>query len=175
MASATTSHLPKEPSCARVKGKTMKEKIAIMASVLMASGFSFADVYYNSKTFTELETTEGKVYIGHANATDGGSASDALVTVKNGATWSIGGTGEYPIYIGNVSGVGRLVVEEGGKLDVIGDNKQYMIVGANNGADGVVTNKGSMTLRQLVMSVCDDSESYDNGTGTEFRKALFEN
>lgn len=154
----------------------MKEKkIAIMAWAVMLSASVFADVYYNNKTFTESESTEGNVYIGHTNAEDGGTASDALVTVKNGATWNIDGTGECPIYIGNVSGVGRLVVEEGGQVKVVGDNKQYMIVGANNGADGVVTNKGNMVLRQLIMSVSDDSETYDNGTGTEFRKALFEN
>ena len=146
-----------------------------MAWAVMLSASVFADVYYNNKTFTESESTEGNVYIGHTNAEDGGTASDALVTVKNGATWNIDGTGECPIYIGNVSGVGRLVVEEGGQVKVVGDNKQYMIVGANNGADGVVTNKGNMVLRQLIMSVSDDSETYDNGTGTEFRKALFEN
>ena len=90
----------------------MKEKkIAIMAWAVMLSASVFADVYYNNKTFTESESTEGNVYIGHASA-ESGSSNNALVTVDNG-TWTIGA---FNLYLGNSPGISRLNIEEDGKL-----------------------------------------------------------
>ena len=112
---------------------------------VMLSASIFADVYYNNKTFDVSETTEGKVYIGHANAADGGMASDALVTVKNGATW----TAEDDIFLGNASGTSRLFVENAGMLYV--NDSKYLYVGVVGDVNAVVTNKGEVNAANVYL------------------------
>ena len=49
----------------------------------------YAYTYFNSKTFSQSEKIDDIVYIGHANATDGGDPANALVTVQSGAAWTL--------------------------------------------------------------------------------------
>ena len=114
----------------------MRKRIALTAA--LAAAAASADVYYNAKTFSANETTGDKVYIGHTGASDGGSASDALVTVQNGATWTAGAD----VYLGNSSGTSRLVVDNGGTLYV--NDSKYLRVGIAGDGYAVVTNNGTI-------------------------------
>ena len=102
-----------------------------------------ADQYWNSKTIPGTETTSEKVYIGHASATDGGSAADALVTVQNGATWNA----EANVYVGNASGTSRLVIENGGTL--YGGDNTTLYIGDTGGGFAYVTNLGTLNVKFL--------------------------
>ncbi len=123
----------------------MKEKkIAIMTLAVMLSASVFADVHYNNKTFTEFESTEGKVYIGHADAKDDGKASDALVTVKKGAIWESTGS----VVMGNEAGLSRFVIEEGGVFsNTVGDVSFQL--GVADGNNSIVTNRGLLEAYSL--------------------------
>ena len=142
----------------------MKEKkIAIMAWAVMLSASVFADVYYNNKTFTESESTEGNVYIGHASA-ESGSSNNALVTVDNG-TWTIGA---FNLYLGNSPGISRLNIEEDGKISSTG----YMYIGAANDVSGVVTNRGEVSANFVHLA---PGKNEDKNFGKNFRSAKFDN
>ncbi len=140
-----------------------EEKIAIMAWTVMLSASVFADVYYNNKTFTESESTEGNVYIGHASA-ESGSSNNALVTVDNG-TWTIGA---FNLYLGNSPGISRLNIEEDGKISSTG----YMYIGAANDVSGVVTNRGEVSANFVHLA---PGENEDKNFGKNFRSAKFDN
>lgn len=148
----------------------MKEKkIAIIMWAVMLSASIFADVYYNNKTFDVSETTEGKAYIGHANAADGGMASDALVTVKNGATW----TAEDDIFLGNASGASRLFVENAGMLYV--NDSKYLYVGVVGDVNAVVTNKGEVNAANIYLGYKDggiNTPRFDNFGTITIRNCL---
>jgi hypothetical protein len=60
----------------------MKEKIMITACVLMAAGFSFADVYYNGAVTLNTATVTEDVYIGT-------STEEGSVTVQDDAEWTV--------------------------------------------------------------------------------------
>ena len=130
----------------KIKGKSQATHIGVALCAICVAVVSCglrADDYYNSKTFSASETTSAKVYIGHANATDGGSASDALVTVQNGATW----TAEGNVYLGNSTGTSRLVIDEGGTL--YGSDSTFLYVGETGGGLACVTNYGTLNVRYL--------------------------
>jgi hypothetical protein len=67
------------------KGNKMMNKLMLLcaANLLAVLAFGADDVYYNNKTFSATESTDGNVYIGPSTASE-----EALVTVKNGATWN---------------------------------------------------------------------------------------
>jgi T5SS/PEP-CTERM-associated repeat protein len=74
----------------------------------------YADVYFNSKTFSQSEKIDDIVYIGHADAKDGGDPANALVTVKSGAVW----TNTQSVVLGaTANGKSRLTVESGGAVN----------------------------------------------------------
>ncbi|MBO5940039.1 MAG: hypothetical protein J6R18_02440 [Kiritimatiellae bacterium] len=123
----------------------MKEKkIAIMSWAVMLSASVFADVHYNSKTFDSFEKTSESVYIGHERATDGGSASDALVIVKNGAIWESMGS----VVMGNVAGNSRFVVENGGVFSNMASSASFQF-GFENNAYSIITNYGLFEVLSL--------------------------
>ena len=130
-------HLPKHSPI-----RHMDMYLCALGVMLVACGLR-ADDYFNSKTFSASETTGGKVYIGHANATDDGSASDARVTVQNGAMW----TAEGNVYLGNSAGTSRLLIDEGGTL--YGNDSATLFVGETGGGFACVTNRGTLSVRYL--------------------------
>ena len=73
----------------------------------------YADVYFNSKTFSQSEKIDDIVYIGHENATDGGDPANALVTVKSGAVW----TNTLDVILGATAGTAKLTVESGAAVN----------------------------------------------------------
>ena len=73
----------------------------------------YADVYFNSKKFSQSEKIDDIVYIGHENATDGGDPSNALVTVKSGAAW----TNTEQVTLGKTAGTAQLTVESGASVN----------------------------------------------------------
>ena len=143
----------------------MKNKIAIMAWAVMLSASVFADVYYNSKTFDSSATTSEKVYIGHESATDGGSASDALVTVKNGAIWESMGN----VVMGYAAGNSRFVVETGGVFSNMASSTTFQF-GFENNACSIITNYGLFEALSLRFG----EDKYDRYTKKNYR-ARFDN
>ena len=123
----------------------MKPITAICAICLLAMQTLCADVYYNNRTFTASETTSEPVYIGHASSTDGGAADNALVTIKNGATWDIGDI----VRMGNVEGLSRLVIEEGAELLNVPANKGSFQLGMVESNSSIITNRGLLKVYSL--------------------------
>ena len=90
----------------------MKLILTCAASIMQ---IACADVYYNNKTFSQSETVNEIVHIGHADATDGGDPANALVTVKSGAVW----TNTQSVFLGaTANGYSRLTVKGGASVDL---------------------------------------------------------
>ncbi|MBP3404521.1 MAG: hypothetical protein J6N18_00310, partial [Kiritimatiellae bacterium] len=144
----------------------MKEKkIAIMAWAVMLSASVFADVYYNNKTFNSSETTSEKVYIGHADGE--GDSANALVTIKNGATWT---AGNY-VSVGCVDGESSfLKIEKGGTFT----STSVLVIGGTSGATGIVTNEGTANVAQIYMAP-HGRYDLDKKAGWQYKSARFDN
>ena len=121
----------------------MMKKLMLLCAANLSAMLAFCadDIYYNNKTFSTSESTDGNVYIGPSTA-----SGEALVTVRNGATWNSATN----IYLGNAAGTSKLFIEEGGVLNATSKGVALSTISEIK-ADADIENRGTVNLYSLHM------------------------